>query len=604
MSWTHSIVVGVLTGLTAAILTGVVASMAVSWYHIPSREGGSGYFVLALVLLALIAGFVIGIAVSRTIAGRPEPGFLKALGWSQLLVLGSITLVGGVARLRADVPPTLRGQELLLNVEIRWPEGVTELPTTTPAQWSLRLSALSGRTARVSRRGPLWREDARLEGGRWIVPGAVELFTSRGKRLIAVEPDSLIPTGYLLSLPGYPRSNLLAWSAWLPKQQAGGPPPPGGFTYRFRVVPVDQPIRSEQVGPFEVQTIARGFSMFPYGEEAPSYTASADFRILYRGEPVTIALTDSSPATDRMVAVAVVGGSQTALVAEVNDDLGNRSNYLIVPEGDSLRKAELGPGVSWMNVPPLTSDPAVFAAATGRRREEGRIDRTNFARPGLFLLGGTIFDSRTLTVRSQATEENYRLIDRIPPLTLSPDEQSFVRLVFDADAGTTYLLQVTDLLAGERYELPLDQSAMRFAEIDVVDPTFIDHYFQWKRGADGHDRLVARTAVKPWPYRGRLTNDGSGYREYRVGLATEALATALIDFLVRDFHAEPVAVAEGAYAREVTIDGATVNIAFEGSDQHVGVWMERYTDTRLVETIAQRFDAVLATGVYDQHFAH
>ena len=34
--------------------------------------------------------------------------------------------------------------------------------------------------------GPLWIDDLRREDGRWIVPGVVEIFTSRGKKIVDV----------------------------------------------------------------------------------------------------------------------------------------------------------------------------------------------------------------------------------------------------------------------------------------------------------------------------------------------------------------------------------------------------------------------------------
>lgn len=80
MNWLGSIVIGVMTAIVGAILAGTVATLAADWYSVPSREGAAGYFVVLFILLGIVAGFILGVVVSRTIAGRPKPGFLKSLG--------------------------------------------------------------------------------------------------------------------------------------------------------------------------------------------------------------------------------------------------------------------------------------------------------------------------------------------------------------------------------------------------------------------------------------------------------------------------------------------------------------------------------------------
>ena len=128
------------------------------------------------------------------------------------------------------------------------------------------------------------------------------------------------------------------------------------------------------------------------------------------------------------------------------------------------------------------------------------------------------------------------------------------------------------------------------------------HYFAWERAATGADRLVERAAFTPLAWRGTLTDDYTGYREYRVAPATAGLRPALIDFLVAEFQAERVPAEPDAYSQLVLIKGATVNISFDERERHVGVWIDRGTDSTLVATIAARFDAALATGRYDHLF--
>jgi len=68
-----TLTVGLLTAIAACLGAGVVAAVCVSWYHITSREGASGYFVVAMGLLGFVSGAVIGVVCARVVAARPSP---------------------------------------------------------------------------------------------------------------------------------------------------------------------------------------------------------------------------------------------------------------------------------------------------------------------------------------------------------------------------------------------------------------------------------------------------------------------------------------------------------------------------------------------------
>jgi len=595
MSWPASLGVGVLTGLVAGFLAGWIANLAAGWYRMSSFEGASGYFVVAMALLGAAAGLVVGIVVSRTLPSWSEPGFLKALGVSQLVVFVVVGIIGAATRLLADVPPRLGGEEMLVAVEIRWPEGRSPADLADEGEWSLRLGSSISNTMRARTTGPLWREDARQEDGRWIVPGAVSLFTSRGKRTLDVLPDGVVDNGWLVPLPGRPGKSFLEWSEWLPRARDGEPALPDGFRYRFRVVPVSQPIRTQVIGPFEVVTIAEGFNDVKYGDAPAIWIADAQFVVRFNGAPV--------PLTEWFDAVATLGGSVPALLVQATTAGGEGPCHLLVAEGDTLRQQEIGICGSPIRGFPLTTDDDRFVQALGTRYADGRVDRTTFASPGQYLMHGVVLDTRTLTVRAFSTEDQGRLIERIPPLGVSPDGDSFVRLEWGEDSSDEYALAVTHLGTGERYRVPIDRAATRFSDLDAVNPQWVAHYYAWNRGLDGIDRLEPRTSVVPLPYQGRLTGDGS-YREYRVAPAREELRTAMVEFLVAEFGGEIVPAEPGAFAHEVRIDGAVVHLSWRAEDGHVGVWMDRGGDTGLVATIAERFDAALRTGRYDHLFGN
>lgn len=603
MGWPASIGVGALTAIVSTVLAGYVANLTVGWYRISSFEGASGYFVVGMALIGLIVGLVLGIAMSRMVAGSAHPNVFRALGLAQGAVVGLILVSGTTARLLADVPPRLDGQEMLLAVEFRWPEGEQPAAATDSSVWWLRLGSSINRTVRATTKGPLWREDARLEGGRWVVPGAVDLFTSRGRRIIDVVPDGVIRNGFEVPLPGRPGRTFIAWSEWLPHARAGQPPLADGFRYRFRVVPSSQPVRTETFGPFEVLTFANGFDEVTYGDFPATYRVYGQFEVRYRGEVVTLdAQRDSFRAANRIDEVATVNAAVPALMIRVDSPDGAGPCYLVIADGSRARIERMENCGSGLQAAPLTSDARRWAEARDRMPiAKGRVDRVTFASPGLYHFHGLVLDTRSLTVRNHSTEGQGRLIERIPPLGVSPDEQSIVRLEWAEDGDGEYQLMVDRLDNGERYRVVVDRGRTRLTDIDLLDPDWLTHYFTWQPMAGGATRLVARHPVSPLPYRGRLTKDG-GYREYRVAGALEGLRGALIEWLAREFGGESLPDGGGGFSREVRVDGVTIHIGYEERDHLIGVWIDRGVDSRLVATIAERFDAELGSGRYDGLF--
>lgn len=604
MTWLLTVLVALLTSVVGGALAGFVASMAVDWYHVPSREGGAGFFVLGFIVLGLIGGFILGVVTSRIVAGRPDPGFLKALGMSQMALASVVMVIGAAARLLADVSPTIDGKTLLLNVEIRWPEGA-ELPADTTGGWFLTLGSGRGGVVRKTVNGPLWREDARREGGRWIVPGAVDLFTSRGYRLIMVDPQGVIPTGFEAPVPAWPGRKSLEWSEWLPRVRPGGTSAAGGVTYRWRLVLEDQPVRVQQFGGFEIATIASSVSAWVLSGEPRTWSAAAKFAIRHGGTPVVIASDSSDPGREiryeQVDAVALLPGADTALLALVNGVSGSGEVWL-VEEGDGgVRTRYVGGGGNWNTLPLVTNDNALFAR--NRSNElHGRVDEQRFAVPGLYLLPGALFDTRTRAARAFDTEGSYNILDHVPPLGVSPDERSFVRVGYDPDSSDIKVLEVFPTDGARRYRLPLDLYRMRVGQADDLTPADVLGAFEWKRGADGKDHLVPRAHPEPRPYTGVMSSNSPGYREYRVHLATEGLRRAMIDWLVNDLGGEPLPVDSGAYAEEVRVRGQVVHLSWSESDGHVGVWVDSGTNTDIVLEIARRFNAALATGRYDRFF--
>src|SRR4030095_15945855 len=179
MSWIVSLLVACITGVVSLFTSGFVASLCVGWYRISSFEGGAGYFVVFMALAGGIAGFFVGLIVARVVAKRPKPGFLKALGASCASVAILLCALVGTARLMADVPPKIDGETLFLVAELRWPASNDNPPSSLQGQSAgyMRLGSAAGRVVRKHEDGPLFLDSARQVDGRWVVSGAVAIFT-------------------------------------------------------------------------------------------------------------------------------------------------------------------------------------------------------------------------------------------------------------------------------------------------------------------------------------------------------------------------------------------------------------------------------------------
>jgi hypothetical protein len=608
MTWPGSILVAVLTAAIACVLAGLLAMLCVEWYRISSFEGKSGYYVVGIALVGLVAGLIIGLVASRIIAATLHPSFLKALGASLLTVIAIVGVIGGIARLMADVPPKINGEELLVAVELRWPASQVESPAKDGVSHRLRLRALAGNVARADKEGPLWMEDAHLVDGRWVVPGAVELFTSRGKRMLEVDPPLVpapAPSAFLLPLPGYPGSKQLEWSEWMPRARPGAPPLPDGLTLRFKVLPRNQPVRTQTFGPFEIATLAEGFYYDAFAG-TPRVATSATFLVKYRGTAVTIdgkSEDGTSAKYDRATAVALLPGAPDALLVRASSTDQTGPVYLLVADGDHVRVEYVAPGMQRLEAPLVTNDVVRFKEARAYSPVPGTVDETTYARPGDYLFDGALFSTQPPSVQRFEIDGDPHLNPNVRPLGISPDRHQVVRVGFAEDYQRNALV-VTDVQSGGLEFVPIDEVPMRVSEVMALDPAWLQHYYEWSGGPNGKLRLVAKHGVQPLPWRGVLDeSSGDGYREYKVGPAGKEMLAAMAEFLATGMGATRTAKDLASYGYDVHIDGKLVHLFENENEHHVSIFMERGEDTRLVATIAERFDAALATGKYDAMFA-
>lgn len=517
MGWLGTVGIAVLTAAFGALLSGIVAGLAVDWYRISSFEGGSGYFVIFIALGGLLGGLLIGVVSARVVAAGAAPSFGKGLGYALLIVLGLAGSVAGVSRWLADVPPTRDGEQLMLLFELRWPAAQKASPATDSVARALELGALSGGSLRTSKQGPLWMEDARQEDGRWVVPGAVELFTNRGTRVIRLEPEVAGAPGWLLPMEGNLATRHFSWSEWMPRPRPGIEALAGGFTYRFKVIPRSQASRVETVGAFQVDTLATKFYPGERQDGRSVIAAMAEFVVRYHGQALTIDVGDDpksdsddsgTPSGDpppvrsvtRVAAVATLPGLPNALLVRVAPSGHPATCRLLVDDGKQVRTTRVARCDDQLSAEPLTNDQTWREAAKSIRTVSGRIDRKTFMHPGSYLFGDAIFDSGQRSVRPISVSLYPKGFNAgVAPLGISPDGRGIVRVSFSEVQEGAPALLVLSTDGAPPYLVEIDQKATRYTGDDGLDVAWLAHYYAWQRGADGRDRLVAKPGVQPSP---------------------------------------------------------------------------------------------------------
>jgi uncharacterized membrane protein len=236
MSWLISVAVALLTGLVCGAGSFWLSYHAVVWYRVSSFEGKSGFAIVGLTMVGAIVGCVLAFVAARVGVAWGWAGFGGQLLWAMGICMATLAIVAIITRCLADVPPTVDGRELDMHVEVRLPADQIEKPQYAKVDATIELGAMASfkRVVRARRTGMLHIDQVRHEDGRWIVPGEVDIFTTRGKRilLITLGPKS---EGFLVPLPARPAAGDMAWSDWLPRDLSKSKPGQITLSYRYRV---------------------------------------------------------------------------------------------------------------------------------------------------------------------------------------------------------------------------------------------------------------------------------------------------------------------------------------------------------------------------------
>ena len=599
------ILTALLSAALGAVAGSVIGQWAVRWYRISGVDAASAYFVLAMGVLGVFVGAVIG-GVCAGISGAETAGaFFRGLGLGLGVTLAIAAAAAVIARALADIPPEIDGQDLFLKVEVRCPASRKDSPANESGDAYLLLGSLAPfrRVVRKSERGPLWKEEAKLVDGNWTVIGAVEVFTSRGKRMLQVAMGTNWNEGFIVPLRRHPGKRDLQWSDWLPRYRPGVGA--DSLTYRFRVQRWSEPMRTETFGPFEIDTITRGYHHA--SRDGRNRLDSSDtFRVRHRGQTIKIVNEVDGTKTwhERMLSVGTLDGGGDSPALLVNADLSsetrtNHSFFLITqtPAGDA--KVELvadGAGSDAVLplrefVPPPSKPDAFYLDS----------HRTALSPDALYRVGmNTILDTRDRRVyRFTLTEGIYD--PNSVPICVSPDRRSFVR--YGLVDGKEVALAATDFVADRTDILRLDRGRMHFSRRAQLNAAWIDHHFAWQPDGDGHQRLVERNDFAPIPFRGDLKVDYANRPCYRLDCVGKPMRAAIEEILVQKLGAvrQPTESVSD-YEHEFRLDGKPVKIACADEFTYLLVEMDPSIGADRAAAVAAALDEELASGKYDELF--
>lgn len=359
------------------------------------------------------------------------------------------------------------------------------------------------------------------------------------------------------------------------------------------------PDRAEPLGPFTIVTHTRSY-LAGWNEGQLRRGTTEHYSLRYRDQPFAFEgkaglFRDTTRRYTVVNAAITFPAAEPVVLVNVGDP-NNRSFFYLVREAGGAARADfVGEGAGGVAVDWLVPSPHDSAA------RQLAVHRARLTGGGRWLLvgDGAVLDTRTLASYPIGAPADVSLNGFARPIAISPDERSFVRI--GSVGGDAPVLAVTDFTTDSSYALPIDRATMRYGEWDEIDAAWLDHHFAWQRSAGGHDRLARRPAFTPLPHRGRLSFDRSdGYREYRLLPVQPEMREQVTAFLAAEMQGERFPVDTGAVSDSVRVRGRTIHVLF--ADRQVGVFLERGTDTRLVEEVAQRFDAALRTGRYDRFF--
>ena len=135
----RALLIVLLTAFVGCLLAFFVGDYLTRLAHVPEMEGQRGMTIFFLcVPLGILAGLVIGISSAIAVRRQGLAGFLVTQGWSLLIICGLAGILAGLPYLLSDKPPTIGGNHLELQFELR-AQATFKIPDQ-PDGYSIRVS--------------------------------------------------------------------------------------------------------------------------------------------------------------------------------------------------------------------------------------------------------------------------------------------------------------------------------------------------------------------------------------------------------------------------------------------------------------------------------
>ena len=122
MNWLLSFLASLVCGIAGLFTSGVVAAFYADWYHMSTREGQAGFFVIGMALLGAIVCCVLGFVVARVFGTVEADSFFKTAGAS----CAAVVAIGGATALVCSCWRTFRRRLMartMFEMEILLPKG-------------------------------------------------------------------------------------------------------------------------------------------------------------------------------------------------------------------------------------------------------------------------------------------------------------------------------------------------------------------------------------------------------------------------------------------------------------------------------------------------
>ena len=333
-------------------------------------------------------------------------------------------------------------------------------------------------------------------------------------------------------------------------------------------------------------------------------TRGSSYALRYKGEPFHFVgksgmFGNDSLEYEWMNSLITFPSTEPVVVVNVGDP-NNSSFYYLVREVNGVAVAEYvadgrgGVAAEWIDPPDDSKKIAEVALHRGRLTG------------GRFLLLGdyTVLDTETL--KSYTFEQNPAAGHNQfkPPMEMSPDRRSFVRWGSTDSPENHPALIVYDFLTPSSYYLRLNRALHRYHDWEEVDLAWLHHYFEWRKGDDGHDRLVERANVTPLPYHGKITSSPSdSYQEYRVQPVTAGMKDTLAAFIEREMGGVRQEPAPQFGSDVIVLKVGQHTVFVSDHEDHASVYSGHGDGSgAAVKAIGKQFDEALATLKYDHFF--